>query len=457
MSLSWITKYEPKKLSDIVGHQLAIKNINNWLNNFEKDSCSSILISGNHGIGKSITINLILNENGYEPLIIYPNEIKEHELLLNFMKKKELNQNIKNFMTHTKSKKFAMIIKNIEAITLSSEKTIISTLYKNNLKYKYFPLIFITNNKHSKLITDIKKISPFIIFYTPTKFEIIQFIKYICKKEKIKINKKECYKILYDFCQNDIRKLLLLLYELQYTFKSKKITKKNLLNFLYFSKKKYIDIGLFDATKKILLNYDTINNMLRLYETEKVLLPLMIHENYFKKKLSENNSIKNIISDLAYISNSISIGDNVEKSIYTDQHWYLQNIHGLYTCINTSYNLNKNMNNSNNNYNIKFSSDLNKTSLKNINKKNIMNLLKIIPHKSIEEILILNKITNNYINNNKYEELIDILSKYKNNLTLKDIELTLKIDKTSKNTLVLPIIKKKLMKILKNRNLINKN
>ena len=46
------------------------------------------------------------------------------------------------------------------------------------------------------------------------------------------------------------------------------------------------DIGLFDATKIILSDYNNLDDILVLYETEKVLLPLMIHENYYKKDAS---------------------------------------------------------------------------------------------------------------------------------------------------------------------------
>ena len=48
-------------------------------------------------------------------------------------------------------------------------------------------------------------------------------------------------------------------------------------------KKKNTDIGLFDGTSLILDNFTNIDDILILYETEKVLLPLMIHENYYKK------------------------------------------------------------------------------------------------------------------------------------------------------------------------------
>jgi hypothetical protein len=79
---------------------------------------------------------------------------------------------------------------------------------------------------------------------------------------------------------------------------------------------------------------------------------------------------------------------------------------------------------------MKFSSDLNKTSLKNINKKNVNNLLKIIPNKSIDEIIFINQLANFFIKNNMEDKLITILQSYKKDITVKELELFLKIDKT---------------------------
>ena len=132
---------------------------------------------------------------------------------------------------------------------------------------------------------------------------------------------------------------------------------------------------------------------------------------------------------IAKISNSLLIGDNIETSIYTDQNWYLQNIHGFYTCYNTSATINKS-DKKLCKTDIKFSSDLNKTSLKNINKKNITNLEKIISKKTIDEILALCKITNHMVTTKQVDVIIDLLKNYKKDIDIKDIELCLKIDKT---------------------------
>ena len=253
-------------------------------------------------------------------------------------------------------------------------------------------------------------------------------LSYISKKEKIRI-KKSAVELLVDFCEKDMRKLLYLFQDVHQNFKDELIDSKKLLKFLESSKKKNKDISLFDATKLIINNDLSYLDINQLYELEKVLLPLMIHENYPKKILrNSKNNLKTNLYNMIKISDSISRGDNIETSIYTDQNWFLQNIHGFFTCINTNFWINSNSENDISN--LDFSKDLNKTSLKNINKKNINNIKKIIGKKSIQEILIMVKLANEQFNNDKIIEFINILKTYKKNITVKDIELFIKIDKT---------------------------
>jgi hypothetical protein len=128
------------------------------------------------------------------------------------------------------------------------------------------------------------------------------------------------------------------------------------------------------------------------------------------------------------VSDYISIGDNVETNIYTDQNWYLQKLHGFYTCVETSYYINKYPRKNSNTYVLNFSTDLNKTSLKNINKRNINNIQILLENKNLSDIMYLNKIINHDINNNKYSFIKKFIKSY--NLNNKHIELINKIDKS---------------------------
>ena len=434
MNSLWINKYCPKDVKNIIGHKNQIRKFKTWIKDYKEDKIKSIVISGSHGIGKTITIKLILEELNYNPIIIYPNEIKQFRNNDNF-KDFYNNKNSILFKMNTNSKmnnkKIAIIFNEAESISLTSEKKYVFNIFKENNKLCSFPLIFIANNQHSKLLNDLKKYCIELRFFSPSMFEIKSLIKKICKKENIIISNEKIFKILIDFSQYDIRRLINLLQELSYHYKGKEITIKRIKKFIKKSEVKNIDVGLFESTLLLLNKYNNYKTIFKLYESEKVLLPLMIHENYKKKIYTKKLEYDNLLYRLLKISDSISRGDNIETSIYTDQNWYLQNIHGFYTCLNPSYWINKNNSMNLNLTNIKFGSDLNKTSLRNINKKNITNLLKIIPKKSIEEILILSRISNNMMKENNHMELLDIIKSYSKDVSIKEFELFLKIDKTN--------------------------
>uniref|UniRef100_A0A6C0D9K0 DNA replication factor RFC1 C-terminal domain-containing protein n=1 Tax=viral metagenome TaxID=1070528 RepID=A0A6C0D9K0_9ZZZZ len=452
MDKLWINKYKPSTLNDVIGHKQQISKIKNWLSNINTFKNRAIVISGVHGIGKSLTIKLLLSELNYLIRIIHPNEIKDHRIFDDFNDYYNHQNSIYskiNFSDEEK-KQLVLIFEETENISLTSEKKYIMDIFKENNKLKAFPLIFIANNQHSKLLNDLKKNCEEIKFECPNITELCKLIHKICLNENIKIQNDDVLCDLIHFSQYDIRRLINLLQELSFHYKI--IDKNNLDIFIEKSREKNIDTGLFDATNKILNNYLDYDTIMKLYEFEKVLLPLMIHENYLRKVLYKSkDEWPTVLYDLVKISDSISRGDNIETSIYTDQNWYLQNIHGFYTCLNTSYWINKNNKSYTiENKNIKFSADLNKTSLKNINRKNITNLLKIFPNKSIYDILILNKISNYLLVNNFDNDLIEILSKYIKDVTVKEIELCLKIDKTSEFKLLNSKDKKKITKMIKN-------
>ena len=445
MSELWINKYKPNELNKLIGKNNAILEISNWINNLKNSKIQTLIVSGHHGVGKSILVKLLLEKFNYDSLVINQNDIKSYRNkdslrgIFDSYNSEKINK--LNF-----KKRIALIFDGAESITLSSEKKYIMEIFKKNNKSKSFPLIFITNLHHNKIINDIKKQSLYVEVKFPSNNEIMSILSYISKKEKIKI-KKSAIEILINYSEKDMRKLLYLFQDVHNNFSNEIIDSKKLMKFLESSKKKNKDISLFDATKLIIdddLNY---NDITRLYELEKVLLPLMIHENYPKKILKDGkNDLKTNLYNMIKISDSISRGDNIETSIYTDQNWFLQNIHGFFTCINTNFWINNNTNEKISSVN--FSKDLNKTSLKNINKKNINNIKRIIGKKSIQEILMIVKLTNNLFEDDKLKIIVNILKNYKKNLTVKEIELFIKIDKTLDFSLFTTKEKKGVMKLL---------
>jgi len=153
----WINKYKPKNVNEIYGHKEQIKEIKDWLNDIDNKN-KTIIISGSKGIGKKLSIELIFEEYNYITNLIYPNDIK------NLRNNNDFNDfyNFSNSIyakidLNYKNNKIVIIFAETENITLTNEKKYIIDIYKENNKLKSFPLIFISNNQHSKLLCELKK------------------------------------------------------------------------------------------------------------------------------------------------------------------------------------------------------------------------------------------------------------------------------------------------------------
>ena len=442
----WLNKYQPKTLSQIIGNRDQILQFKKWLSNYDNSQNHATVISGGHGVGKNLITRLALQETGYEVRNIYGTSLKSKNIVNEIIHSCAKTKNVYSSITQSSNqfnKKYAIVVDDTESITLTSEKDNLIELFKYNAQHKCFPLIFISNLQHSKLINNLKKMSLEITLYAPSSDLIKDYIVNICKKENMTITDEKIYLQIIRFCQSDIRRLLYVLQDLFYTYGKKPITVDMFKEYQVMSQKKGVDVGLYYAAKNLLDEYKNINECLQLYETEKVLLPLTVYENYyhkiFKQKLS-NHKLLNIMAD---VTNSVSIGDVIETNIYSDQNWFLHTIHGFYTCADISYIVNtigkeKSDSPTNTkkviNYECTFSADLNKTSSKNINKKkNILVLQSKFENKNIDDILYINKIIYE-LDKNKMTNATKLI-KDTYNLDNKNIQIALKIDKTNEKNI----------------------
>lgn len=417
-------KYAPQKLINIIGNKETIKYIKKWLETYEdvknflksngllKKSSKgrkkklvditekeieyskmkgNILISGTHGCGKSTIVSLILKEYNYEIINLNTLDSKtkiDSELISKF----EMNYKSED------NKKPLLLIDELESvITLNDKNGVFNIIKENNYK-RWMPIIIITNNQHNKQLTEAKKFSNEVKIYSPYQNEIVRWVSNISNNENINMSNQVINKFV-EYCQNDMRKVLIQLDELKMNYGSKPITLELLNSFMDIMKEKDLDFDLYKATNKILTDYKDIETSLELYETEKVLIPLMIFENYHK-----------FVKKDAYsqILNNLSIGDILENYIYGEQNWDLLELHGMISCGIPSYLISK-YSNKIKNCKLEFAIDLNRTSVKKMNKKKIIktnnslnkNHYKNIRNKSIDEFIYMGEIMDKISEENK--------------------------------------------------------
>lgn len=417
------------------------KNKSSGLNLSASSSLMScVLVIGNHGVGKTCIVNAILKSMGYTKQTINFSKIKKGSDIKDAINDIISGTNILSIMEGTKAKKVAIMIDEIEAISSGSGKTCVITLLKNNIINWTCPIIFISDGQHSHLLTEIKKNSHEVKIQPPFKNEMLTLMKKICVTEKIIVSgmsntnmnfdNSVAYQVI-DHAQKDYRRLILTLYDLKYNYGSTMITEPMFEEYLKLSKKKDEDFNLFKATNSLLQNYDGIENSIRYYETDKVILPLMIQQNYLEcitSKTSNNDTRFKLACEIADL---LSEGDVIENYIYGEQNWDIHEVHGYYTCVAPSYLLSSTLKKEKY-LQLTYPMDLNKASISKINKKNIINASKAFKDKNINDYIYINLIIRYLTSENRTKECIDLLKGY--NISVANIESLMKVDKIRPKT-----------------------
>lgn len=477
-SYSWISKYTPKHPKELIGNKKNIDDIVQWIQYVstcsksngdkkgkrgrgrgvrirEKTSPSDVeelvmeqeqepeksnpndskilLITGHHGVGKTCIITVLLKYFKYTINILNLSKIKNDKMVSELVDHINKNEDILSVL-HNVVKKRMLLIDEFEntAINTKFGKICLDTL----IRYEY-PLIIISNNKHNSIPQDIKKKAYEIKIYQPSPIELQTLAKKIIAAENINIagmnvGENTILNKIIEHSQKDYRRLILLLQDIKYTYNNTTITPSVYACYQAMSTSKDEEFDLYKSTKNLLNKYSGVEKMLKLYDYDKVKLPLMIQQNYIQYILSNTSDEKKQFENAVEISGLLSLGDTIDNHIYSNQCWELSDIHGYYSCVMPSYKLTT-MSENNIIPDIDFTKDFSGSSIGKINKKNIVNSNKYFKNLNMTDYIQLILLIKTLLRDEKTEECIELLKGY--NLNLNDIESLLKIDKikTCKN------------------------
>lgn len=499
-------RYAPKSKKEIFGCKNEVKDIDSWLMNFNKnrkdfyekmskkktngkrrkknvkkeiniddteddfeivisnrknpDLCSCLIVNGDHGCGKSSIVKAILNGRGYV--------IKQ----INFTKAtniKRIDDFVNNLMFAKnvygdKIKKTAILVDEIESISTPKEKKIILTLIEKNNEKWALPIIFVSNRNHKKIINIVKKESFIVSLPTPRSEDLMKLLTLIALKEGMKFESKEIVLDLVKNSQNDYRRLIISLQELKRNYGHERITRECLNQYLMYSDEKDVDLTIHEDTNKLFSNYNGISGALRVFESDKINMPLMAQQNHFmtlSRYIEDKDKTVEIASRIAH---SISNGDIVDNYIYSEQNWELQPVHGFYTCVVPSYFINNNIDTAklvedskklvyNREkkhheavYHTDYPKDLNRTSTKRINYKNVKFANNYFRNMEIDDYIYCIKMVKKLLQDDRIDECKEILGEYK--ATNDAIRKLLSIDKINATKKDIPKDMEKKIKLI---------
>lgn len=429
---------------------------------------SCLIALGAHGVGKTCTILNTLKHLGYIVHNINVSKkcairVKSAKISTKDTSNKKTNKNLEklidkvingvnildNLHNDIKENK-VIVIDEIESINTQLEKNFVVTLLKKNETFWHYPVIFISDGKHSKLSTVIKKNSNVVYFNDPSDPNLEKLLIKVYTAENLYFADKNVASKIVTGSQRDYRRLLQIAEDLKISYNNSKITVEMLDDYFALCNAKDLDLDIYRVASDMIMSYSGINNCLKLYESEKVIIPLMLHQNYIKC-INNFHTNKNDKYELVKtIATSIAMGDVLEDYIYSDQNWDMQEIHGFLTCVFPSYVLTNEKLNVQSEWltkMLKFPADFNKTSIKFINKKNVTNSNMYLKNMEINDFIMTNKLVKNLLKDGKIVECAEIFKEY--GASSDNIESMLKINKIIETKPALATqVKKKLTALL---------
>ena len=428
-------KFDPEKLSDIYYLDKQISSVQSV---FRNEKNSTVIIYGKHSFCKSAFSTIFFKEIGVQPHYFNPlvsSSIFETIKNLNYK-----NYNILfNDPVNVCSKKYGLIIDNFDIININTLKSETIDFINLNSSKKIIPMIVVCNDINCKVVKDLKLNLKEIV---AVNFEVDKKCVYetvfkICEREHIQIP----YKYIVLLCNSlnyNIKNILNLVYAYSiWVSKSRGGLHEFFHHFTLKHSLKSFNTDILNSIKNLMKNETSLEVINSIYNNDKVLVPLLFHENYFKYifyKKSRQFSRADFTA-LAQISKCFSVGDFIETHIYSDQNWNLQENHRFISCIYTLEIMKNNFLLSDSEVNtvtFNYNSELNKTSLKNINRKNINHVIEISYLKK-ESIYLCNYYVSKIIFNGENIDLLlslkPFIKKYSKENIIRFIDLIIKIDK----------------------------
>ena len=367
-----------------------IKGLTKWFKGLNTKSISKLLlVYGESGIRKTYFIESHLSKK----LKLKPLTNDKIDQLMD-----EKPSNYSSFLSlffavitfdDVDDKKKIMVINEKTLYNFEKCSKIIIKLIDDSIKLNY-PMIIIIDSEHKKLISNLEKKAITIRFNKPGNDEVKKILNMILIKNNIsdKIDPRTKGKIsntlnnkICELSNNNLNKVFVLVNNLINNYcdivnDSKVITKNNFIEFLKDTVENNNKNNIYVSNYKLLTKYESIEQAMELYNNDNIDNPLIMEESYTQKIIAyenANGTIEPIKDIVVRLTKSFTYSNLIDTYIYNSQQWTnLKRIYGYFSCVLPSYLLSK----IEIDYspNVKFLSDMNKTSIQKINTKQIFNV-----------------------------------------------------------------------------------
>ncbi|MEM2082975.1 MAG: replication factor C large subunit [Nitrososphaerota archaeon] len=181
MTIPWVEKYRPKRVSEVIGNKEAIQKFLEWINSWEKGKPikKAALLYGPPGVGKTSLVLAYALEKNYDTIEMNASDWR------NANKMNGVAGIASQQSTLLGSNKRIIIIDEVDGIAGKEDIGGLSILNKI-ISETYVPIVLIANDIWQPRLASLREKSELIEFKKVHKASIVSLLKKICETEKIK-------------------------------------------------------------------------------------------------------------------------------------------------------------------------------------------------------------------------------------------------------------------------------
>jgi replication factor C large subunit len=171
-------KYCPKKTSEIIGQDKALKKLKDFVVNFKKQRKNAVLIYGPSGVGKTISAHTLANELELELLEVNASDVRNAEQI-NSMVGSAIGQ----MSLFSKGK--IILVDEVDGLSGMKDRGGLLAIMKL-IEKSSFPLILTITNPWDYKFNKLRRKTEMVEFTPLDHLHIFEILKKICDDEKIK-------------------------------------------------------------------------------------------------------------------------------------------------------------------------------------------------------------------------------------------------------------------------------
>ncbi|MFH1133369.1 MAG: replication factor C large subunit [Nanoarchaeota archaeon] len=172
---SWVKRYMPIRLSDVIGQDEAVRQLASFVRTFRKGRAA--LLFGPVGTGKTAAVHALGNEIQHEVIELNASDYRDKESLMQVVGMATKQQSL-----FFRSK--IILIDEVDGLSGQQDHGGIASL-GNFIAESAFPLVFTANDPNERKLSALRKKSQLIEFKALGYLDVYAILEGIAKKEKI--------------------------------------------------------------------------------------------------------------------------------------------------------------------------------------------------------------------------------------------------------------------------------